>query len=48
MSYRKFKADYIFDGKEFLDKNYVLIINENNVVENVIDEKDAGDDIRNF
>ena len=45
MSYRKFKADYIFDGNEFLDKSYVLIINENGVVENIIDEKDAGDDI---
>ncbi len=45
MSYRKFKADYIFDGKEFLDKHYVLVTQKNGIVENIIDEKKAGDDI---
>lgn len=48
MSYRKFKADYIFDGKEFLDKNYVLVTQENGVVEDVVEEKQAGDDIQIF
>jgi cytosine/adenosine deaminase-related metal-dependent hydrolase len=48
MSYRKFKADYIFDGKEFLDKNYVLITQENGVIEDAIDENNAGDNIEIF
>ncbi len=48
MSYRKFKADFIFDGKEFLDKNYVLVTQENGVIENILDEKDAGDNIETF
>lgn len=48
MRYRKFKADFLFDGKKILDKNNILVTDENGVVENVIDEKDAGDDIEIF
>jgi cytosine/adenosine deaminase-related metal-dependent hydrolase len=46
--YRKFKADYIFTGKNLLDNNYVLITNENGIIENIVYEKDAGDDIEVF
>jgi len=48
MSYRKFKADLIFNGKELLNANNVLITNKNGVIENIIKEKDAGDDIEVF
>ena len=48
MSYRKFKADYIFTGKDLLDANHVLITNENGVIENIVDVKNAGDDIEIF
>jgi cytosine/adenosine deaminase-related metal-dependent hydrolase len=48
MSYKKFKADYIFDGKEFLDGNYVLITQRNGIIENIINEKEAGDNVEQF
>ena len=48
MSYRKFKADFIFDGKELLDENRVLITNETGVIENIISQQDAGDNIEVF
>lgn len=48
MSYRKFKADYLFNGEDLLPGNNVLITNEKGVIDNIIDEKDAGDDIANF
>lgn len=48
MAYRKFKADYIFTGNELLDKNYILITGENGLIENIIKENDAGDNIEIF
>ena len=45
MRYRKFKADYLFDGKEILGGDKVLIVTENNIVENIINAENAGDDI---
>lgn len=48
MSYRKFKANYIFTGEDFLPSNKVLIANEKGVIENIIDDKDAGNDIEIF
>lgn len=48
MSYKKFKADKIFDGKNLLTGNAVLITNESGVIETIIDEKDAGDEIQFF
>ena len=48
MRYRKFKAEYLFDGKDILNDNNVLITNEKGTIENVIDAKDAGDDIEVF
>ncbi len=48
MGYRKFKADYIFTGKKLLNTNYVLITDENDLVENILDAENAGDDIEIF
>ena len=48
MGYRKFKADFIFNGKDLLNNDKVLITDENGIIENIISEKDAGDDIEIF
>src|SRR5690349_658712 len=48
MFYRKFKANYLFTGQDFLPGNQVLITNEKGVIENIIHEKDAGDDVEIF
>jgi cytosine/adenosine deaminase-related metal-dependent hydrolase len=48
MGYRKFKADFIFNGTALLASHNILITNEKGVVENIVDEKDAGDDIETF
>ncbi|MBS1746842.1 MAG: amidohydrolase family protein [Bacteroidetes bacterium] len=48
MSYKKYKADKIFDGKQFHANNPVLITNESGVIETIIEDKDAGDDIQIF
>ena len=34
MAYRKFKADYLFTGYEMLDRNHVLITDENGIYTN--------------
>ena len=44
--YKKFKADKLFDGHHFLDENYVLITDENGVIHEIVNIKDAGNDIR--
>ena len=48
MSYLKFKSNNLFTGTEMLPENYVLITNKSGVVESIIDEKDAGDEIQFF
>jgi len=48
MSYLKFNADHLFTGTEMLDSNHVLITNEQGVIENISEAKDAGDDIQYF
>lgn len=48
MSYRKFKADYIFTGHEVLHRNYVLITNSEGKIIEIVDKKDAGDDVELF
>jgi cytosine/adenosine deaminase-related metal-dependent hydrolase len=45
MSYRKFKADHLFDGYRLLDDQHVLITDENGVIENIVSVADAGNDI---
>jgi aminodeoxyfutalosine deaminase len=47
MSYRKLKADYLFDGfKMYKDK--VLICAQDGVIESVIDVEQAGEGLENF
>ncbi|HEY6977548.1 MAG TPA: amidohydrolase, partial [Chitinophagaceae bacterium] len=48
MSYKKFKADHIFTGAEMLDSNTVLITNEEGIVEDLIVQNDAGEDVQYF
>ncbi len=48
MSYLKFKANLIFTGTKILHDNYVLITTEQGIVEDIVEEKDAGGDIQNF
>lgn len=48
MGYRKFKADGIFNGSELLLSNKLLITNNEGIIEAIIDEQDAGDDIETF
>lgn len=43
MSYRKFKADYLFDGYEMLGPDQVLVTNNRGVVEDIVDYRDAGE-----
>ena len=45
MSYRKFKADRLFDGLHLLDENVVLVTDQKGRVENIIPVNEAGDDI---
>lgn len=46
--YRKFKATHLFTGYEILTGNNVLITNEAGTIIEIIDEKDAGDNIETF
>jgi cytosine/adenosine deaminase-related metal-dependent hydrolase len=48
MYYRKFRADRIFNGYESLDGNQVLITTEDGVVEGIVGEDEAGDDVQSF
>lgn len=48
MAYQKFKADYIFTGTEMLHRKYVLITDEQGVIEDIVEAKDAGDDVQTF
>jgi len=47
MSFRKFAADYLFNGYHLL-KDVVLVISEKGIVQNIISRDDAGDDIDVF
>ena len=48
MGYRKFKGDLLFNGTSLLTSHNVLVTNEKGIVENIVEEKDAGDDIETF
>ncbi len=48
MEYRKFKADKLFDGYHFLNKENVLITNEKGIIEDIVSSGDAGDDVQQF
>lgn len=45
MKYRKFQADKIFNGYEFLDPSHVLVTDETGKVIELVAAMDAGDDI---
>jgi len=42
MSYRKFKADYLFTGKELLEANHVLVTDTGGTILDVVAEDEAG------
>jgi len=46
MSFKKFKADQIFNGEQMLDGDNVLITDEGGVISEIIPLKNAGDDIQ--
>lgn len=46
MAYHKFNASQLFTGKEILDENFVLIVQENGIIEAIVNVDDAGDDLQ--
>src|SRR4026207_1037266 len=48
MSYKKFRADQLFDGYHLLDDQQVLITTEEGVIENIVPINEAGDDVQQF
>lgn len=46
LSYLKFQADNIFTGIEMLNSSKILIADEKGIVQDIIDEKDAGENIQ--
>ena len=45
MTYRKFKADYLFTGSTTLNKGHVLITDAHGRFIDIVDENDAGNEI---
>src|SRR5579872_893717 len=45
MTYRKFKADYLFDGTKLLGPDTVLITNDEGIVQDVVPDAAAGEDV---
>jgi cytosine/adenosine deaminase-related metal-dependent hydrolase len=45
MSYRKLKADYLFDGYQILQDNSVLICDQDGKIEGIVDEQQVGGDL---
>jgi aminodeoxyfutalosine deaminase len=48
MSYRKFKADYLFDGFKMRHHDKVLITRSDGTIEDIVDETQAGEDLERF
>ncbi|HEX8279654.1 MAG TPA: amidohydrolase family protein [Segetibacter sp.] len=48
MSLRKLQADYLFNGVEMLPSRNVIICNEKGVIEEILDQKEAGEGIEKF
>jgi cytosine/adenosine deaminase-related metal-dependent hydrolase len=46
MSYRKFRADHLFTGSQWLDDQHVLIANEEGVIEDIVPLAGAGEDVQ--
>ncbi|MDQ3683020.1 MAG: amidohydrolase family protein [Bacteroidota bacterium] len=47
MQYRKFKADSIFDGKQFL-YNKVVLVKEDNSIEAIVSKEEAGEGVLEY
>lgn len=48
MIFHKLKADFLFTGMQMLSSSHVLITDEKGIIQDIIDEKEAGDDIQNL
>ena len=48
MSYRKFKANKLFDGENLLDESSVLVTNAKGKIENIIPVSEAGEDVQSL
>jgi len=48
MRYRKFKADYLFNGQKLLKGDNVLIADENGEIKEIVNTHDAGENIESF
>ncbi|HEX8676287.1 MAG TPA: amidohydrolase family protein [Segetibacter sp.] len=48
MNPRKLQADYLFNGVEILSSDKVIICNEKGVIEEILDQKEAGEGIEKF
>jgi len=48
MRYRKFRADYLFNGEKFLKNENVLITDEEGKIKNIVPQEDAGEDVEIF
>src|SRR5882757_10228165 len=45
MTYRKFRADYLFTGREMAGNNAVLVTTEDGTVQDILPSTEAGEDI---
>ena len=45
MTYKKFRADQLFDGYHLLDDQHVLITTADGIIENIVPFNEAGDDV---
>ena len=48
MTYRKFKAKGLFTGRELLDESYILIVDAEGTIVDIVNEDTAGDAIEQF
>src|ERR1700676_1033364 len=48
MSYRKLKADYLFDGYKMFGDDAVLICRQDGTVEAIVEENEAGSELEKF
>ncbi|MFI5124192.1 MAG: amidohydrolase family protein [Chitinophagales bacterium] len=48
MTYRKFQADYLFDGYKLLDDTHVLVTNEDGTVREIADFTEVGEGVQRF
>jgi cytosine/adenosine deaminase-related metal-dependent hydrolase len=48
MSYRKLKADYLFDGYQMRSLDSVLICGQDGTIEDIVDDYQAGDGVEEF